>query len=80
MEHAEQWARERGHACVTLSVFEGNRRAQALYERAVDHLVLPRVLGLFVMMPVLTIYSMFVGIIGGVPSRSGLWQVLQFCW
>lgn len=34
MEHAEQWARERGHACVTLSVFEGNRRAQALYERA----------------------------------------------
>ena len=31
----------------------------------VDHLVLPRVLGLFVMMPVLTIYSMFVGILGG---------------
>ncbi|CAN5767486.1 ABC transporter permease [soil metagenome] len=31
----------------------------------VDHLVLPRVLGLFVMMPLLTIYAMFVGIAGG---------------
>jgi phospholipid/cholesterol/gamma-HCH transport system permease protein len=31
----------------------------------VDHLVLPRVLGLFVMMPLLTIYAMFVGILGG---------------
>ena len=31
----------------------------------VDHLVLPRVLGLFVMMPVLTVYAMFVGIAGG---------------
>lgn len=31
----------------------------------VDHLVLPRVLGLFVMMPLLTVYSMFVGILGG---------------
>jgi phospholipid/cholesterol/gamma-HCH transport system permease protein len=31
----------------------------------VDHLVLPRVMGLFVMMPLLTIYSMFVGILGG---------------
>jgi phospholipid/cholesterol/gamma-HCH transport system permease protein len=31
----------------------------------IDHLVLPRVLGLFVMMPVLTIYAMFVGIFGG---------------
>jgi phospholipid/cholesterol/gamma-HCH transport system permease protein len=31
----------------------------------VDHLVLPRVLGLFVMMPLLTIYAMFVGIFGG---------------
>jgi phospholipid/cholesterol/gamma-HCH transport system permease protein len=31
----------------------------------VDHLVLPRILGLFVTMPVLTIYSMFVGILGG---------------
>ncbi|MQA91525.1 MAG: ABC transporter permease [Gemmatimonas sp.] len=31
----------------------------------VQHLVLPRVLGLFVMMPLLTIYGMFVGILGG---------------
>jgi phospholipid/cholesterol/gamma-HCH transport system permease protein len=31
----------------------------------VDHLVLPRVLGLALMMPLLTIYSMFVGILGG---------------
>ena len=34
MEHAEAWARERGHGSVTLSVFEGNQRARALYERA----------------------------------------------
>jgi len=31
----------------------------------VEHLVLPRVLGLFVMMPLLTVYADFVGIIGG---------------
>jgi phospholipid/cholesterol/gamma-HCH transport system permease protein len=31
----------------------------------VDHLVLPRILGLFVMMPLLTVYAMFVGILGG---------------
>ena len=31
----------------------------------VDHLVLPRVLGLFLMMPLLTIYANFVGIAGG---------------
>lgn len=34
MDHAEEWARARGHQSITLSVFEGNRRAQALYERA----------------------------------------------
>jgi ribosomal protein S18 acetylase RimI-like enzyme len=34
MAHAEQWARNRGHSRITLSVFEANRRAQALYERA----------------------------------------------
>lgn len=34
MSHAEQWASARGHSRITLSVFEGNRRAQALYERA----------------------------------------------
>ncbi len=31
----------------------------------VEHLVLPRVLGLFLMMPLLTIYANFIGIIGG---------------
>lgn len=31
----------------------------------VDHLVLPRVLGLFLMMPLLTIYADFIGIVGG---------------
>jgi phospholipid/cholesterol/gamma-HCH transport system permease protein len=31
----------------------------------IDHLVLPRVLGLFVMMPLLVIYANFVGIVGG---------------
>lgn len=31
----------------------------------VEHLVLPRVLGLFVMMPLLTIYADFIGILGG---------------
>ena len=31
----------------------------------VDQLVLPRVLGLFVMMPLLTVYAMFVGVLGG---------------
>ena len=33
MEHAERWARARGHRLLTLSVFESNRRAQQLYER-----------------------------------------------
>jgi ribosomal protein S18 acetylase RimI-like enzyme len=33
MAHAEEWARQRGHRSITLSVFEGNRRAQKLYER-----------------------------------------------
>jgi phospholipid/cholesterol/gamma-HCH transport system permease protein len=31
----------------------------------IDHLVLPRMLGLFVMMPLLVIYANFVGIAGG---------------
>lgn len=33
MEYAEHWARQRGHRSITLSVFEGNQRAQALYTR-----------------------------------------------
>jgi phospholipid/cholesterol/gamma-HCH transport system permease protein len=31
----------------------------------IDHLVLPRILGLFVMMPLLVIYADFVGVAGG---------------
>ena len=34
MDYAAQWARERGHSRLTLSVFESNRRAQRLYEGA----------------------------------------------
>jgi ribosomal protein S18 acetylase RimI-like enzyme len=42
MNHAEQWARERGHSRITLSVFESNRRARALYERAGFHIEMRR--------------------------------------
>jgi ribosomal protein S18 acetylase RimI-like enzyme len=34
LDHAEHWARAQGHSRITLSVFEGNRRARALYGRA----------------------------------------------
>jgi ribosomal protein S18 acetylase RimI-like enzyme len=34
MAHAEAWTRDRGYTRLTLSVFETNRRAQGLYERA----------------------------------------------
>lgn len=34
LAHADRWARERGHQRISLSVFEGNQRAQRLYERA----------------------------------------------
>ena len=33
MQHAERWARDRGHDRITLSVFDGNDRARALYAR-----------------------------------------------
>ena len=41
----------------------------------IDHLVLPRVLGLFVMMPLLTIYANFVGIIGGILVAMALLDI-----
>lgn len=44
MAHGEHWARERGHTSVTLSVFEGNRRAQALYERTGYHTEMRRMI------------------------------------
>src|SRR5215217_3388400 len=34
MAAAEEWARSRGSATLTLNVFEGNQRARALYERS----------------------------------------------
>jgi GNAT superfamily N-acetyltransferase len=33
LEASEAWAREQGYATLTLSVFEGNTRARAVYER-----------------------------------------------
>ena len=33
MEHAEAWARQRGHTLLTLNVFAGNQRARRFYER-----------------------------------------------
>jgi ribosomal protein S18 acetylase RimI-like enzyme len=42
MSHAESWARARGYGAITLSVFEGNRRAQTLYERAGFHVEMRR--------------------------------------
>jgi len=41
----------------------------------IEHLVLPRLLGLFVMMPLLTIYADFVGIIGGMGVSSMLLEL-----
>jgi phospholipid/cholesterol/gamma-HCH transport system permease protein len=41
----------------------------------IDHLVLPRVLGLFVMMPLLTIYANFVGIMGGMLVAVSLLEI-----
>jgi phospholipid/cholesterol/gamma-HCH transport system permease protein len=38
----------------------------------VDHLVLPRVLGLFVMLPLLTVYADVVGIVGGLAVSVAL--------
>ena len=34
IEHAEDWARRRGHALITLNVFAANDRARRFYERA----------------------------------------------
>jgi GNAT superfamily N-acetyltransferase len=34
LEHAEEWARQRGHTLLTLNVFARNTRARRFYERA----------------------------------------------
>lgn len=44
MAHAEHWARQRGHTSITLSVFEGNRRARTLYERSGFHTEMRRMM------------------------------------
>lgn len=41
----------------------------------VEHLVLPRVLGLFVMMPLLTVYADFIGILGGMVVAISLLDI-----
>lgn len=41
----------------------------------IEHLVVPRVLGISLMMPVLTIYAMFVGILGGLVVSVGLLDI-----
>jgi GNAT superfamily N-acetyltransferase len=33
LQHAERWARDRGHGRITLNVFDRNARARALYAR-----------------------------------------------
>lgn len=38
----------------------------------IEHLVLPRVLGLFLMMPLLTLYADFIGIVGGMLVSAAL--------
>jgi phospholipid/cholesterol/gamma-HCH transport system permease protein len=41
----------------------------------IDHLVLPRILGLFLMMPLLTLYADFVGIAGGMLVSQALLEL-----
>lgn len=43
----------------------------------IDHLVLPRVLGLFVMMPLLVVYADLVGILGGMGVALAMLDVTQ---
>lgn len=55
----------------TMKVTEEIDAYKTLGISPIDHLVLPRVLGIFVMMPLLTIYADLVGVVGGmVVSRS----------
>ncbi len=49
----------------TMKVTEELDALETLGLSPIDQLVLPRVLALFVMMPLLTVYAMFVGIAGG---------------
>lgn len=49
----------------TMKITEEIDAIETLGLSPIDQLVLPRVLGLFVAMPLLTVYAMFVGIFGG---------------
>jgi phospholipid/cholesterol/gamma-HCH transport system permease protein len=49
----------------TMKITEEIDALRTLGVSPIDHLVMPRVLGIFTMMPLLTIYAMFVGIFGG---------------
>ncbi len=59
----------------TMKITEEIDALRTLGISPVDHLVLPRVLGLFVMMPLLTIYAGFVGITGGMVVAVSLLDV-----
>ena len=49
----------------TMKITEEIDALKTLGVSPIDHLVMPRVLGVFAMMPLLTIYAMFIGILGG---------------
>jgi phospholipid/cholesterol/gamma-HCH transport system permease protein len=59
----------------TMKITEEIDALRTLGISPVDHLVLPRVLGLFVMMPLLTVYAGFVGIAGGMVVAVSLLDV-----
>jgi phospholipid/cholesterol/gamma-HCH transport system permease protein len=65
----------------TMRVHEEIDALQTMSFSPVDFLVLPRMLGLIVMMPLLTIYADLVGILGGMVVGVGMLNVsLQGYW
>jgi phospholipid/cholesterol/gamma-HCH transport system permease protein len=49
----------------TMKITEEVDALRTLGVSPIDHLVMPRVLGIFAMMPLLTVYAVFIGILGG---------------
>jgi len=49
----------------TMKITEEIDALRTLGVSPIDHLVMPRVMGIFAMMPLLTIYAVFIGILGG---------------
>jgi phospholipid/cholesterol/gamma-HCH transport system permease protein len=49
----------------TMKITEEIDALKTLGVSPIDHLVMPRVMGIFAMMPLLTIYAVFIGIFGG---------------